>query len=74
MWQKVTATHEDIDEIIVQIDYITSMQDDEVFNEMRNTVNKIRLKKAFLDSLRILISEADFQAYMELYSFPNALK
>ena len=51
MWNKVTACHDDIDETIKQIDMIRALQDEEIFEDMRNTINKIGFKKFFLDSL-----------------------
>ena len=74
MWTKVTSNHTDIDEIIVQIDYLHSIQDEEIFENMRTLVTKIGKKKTFLDSMYIAISEEDFDAFMKLYSFPNELK
>ena len=34
-WRKVRAVHSDIDETIGQIDYITNMQNEEVFDELK---------------------------------------
>ena len=74
VWNKVVCVHEDIDEIICQIDLISSLHDEEIFEDMRTAIMKIGQKKFFLDSLKIAVSEIDFQNFMSLYSFPNELK
>lgn len=51
VWKKITAEHDGVDEIIAQIDLINSLQDEEIFEDLRNAVRKIGMKKYFLDSL-----------------------
>ena len=51
MWVKVTTLYKDIDDIIAQIDYIRCIQDEEIFDEIKDNVIKIGLKKSYLDSL-----------------------
>ena len=51
MWAKISAQHEDIDAIIMQIDLITQLSEDEIFEDIRNNIERIGQKKFFLDSL-----------------------
>lgn len=74
VWNKVVCIHEDIDEIIGQISLIKSLQDEEIFEDMRNAILKIAQKKYFLDSLQIAVGEKTMINFMALFSFPNDLK
>ena len=74
MWTKVTTNNTDIDEIIAQIDYLHSIQDEDIFEDMKTIVIKIGKKKTYLDSLYIAINEQDFDDFMNLYSFPNQIR
>ena len=51
MWETVNTRHKDIDGTIQQIDYISQMQNEEVFDEMLSIVKAIALKKDLLDQL-----------------------
>lgn len=74
MWDTVNARHKDIDGTIQQIDYISQMQNEEVYDEMLTIVKGIALKKDLLDQLQIAISEEDFGKYLRLYSFPARIR
>ena len=73
MWEKVDSVLEDIDEIILQIEYITAL-DEEIFDDMKQSINKIGSKKEFLDDLQIAVSEEDYWKFMQLFYFPIELK
>ena len=60
MWDTVNARHKDIDGTIQQIDYISQMQNEEVYDEMLTIVKGIALKKDLLD--------------LRLYSFPAKIR
>ena len=75
MWEKVTVVHEDIDKTIGQIDYIANLtQDEEVFEDIKTNVSRIGAKKKFLDGLEVHMDNTDFNAFMQLYSFPKQLR
>lgn len=51
IWRKIKVIHSDVDLTIEQIDYVNSMSQDEVLEEIVNTVRSLGFRKKFLDSL-----------------------
>ena len=66
--------HVDIDATIEQIDYISVMRQEEVFDEMIGFVRLLGAKKKFLDELQVSIPDTDFKKFLNLHSFPSKLK
>ena len=46
------------------MELVVQLQDDEIFEDMKNSILKINTKKFFLDDLRIAVSTDDLQAFM----------
>ena len=68
------AVHSDIDETIAQIDYITNMHSEEVFDELKQIVRNLAAKKSFLDDLQIAVGDEAFDGYLELFNYPHELR
>ena len=57
MWNKVTQSFDDVDKIIEQIDYISSVKNDEIFEEISDKVLQLSKRFNFLSILHISLPE-----------------
>ena len=71
MWNKVTQRFDDVDEIIEQIDYISSVKNDEIFEEISDKVLQLSKRFNFLSILQISLPEQEFDDYIGLFLFPH---
>ena len=70
----MNCKHKDIDKTIQQIDYISQMQNEEIYEEMFAIIKGMALKKDLLDQLQISTSEKDFGIFLNLYAFPTQVR
>lgn len=73
--KKATDRASTIDDVILLIEFIENIQKpDELLDELETMMEELKLRKAFIDDLRLKLESGDFEKYLHLFSYPSKLR
>jgi len=72
---KITTSHDQIDAVIQQIEYIKRLtRKEQIIDDLEAEFGELQTEKDFIDDVGLKLPSEEFMKYLSLYLYPNLLR